>query len=189
MNHLPKTLLAAALVLPLIGGTGEAAVWGCSHTLSGLRVPPYTGSLMVDGILLGESPGVDRTFPEDVEFVDEDILHTWVGCLEIERDSNTVGVRVVALVTKGGAVGFMRSYLEDLIEAQEEYRTAAGAFAQGVAELRFLVSHPRLPIETIVADGHWTATIRLERDEMSCQGSAVMHGDQSSSPEIAVRCQ
>jgi hypothetical protein len=66
MNRLLTTLLATALLLPTIGATAEGAERGCSQTRNGLVVPPYTSSLMLDGILLGDSPGIDRHFPEDV---------------------------------------------------------------------------------------------------------------------------
>ncbi len=191
MSYLPKTILMAALAMPLVGGTGEGVARGCSHTVNGLFVPLFTGSLMVDGTLLGEldPAGLDGPLLGGFELDDEDILHVWPGCLEIEQDGETVGVRVVAIVTKGGAVRVMRSYLKDLVEDQEEYRTATGVYAQNVAELPFLASHPRLPIEMVVNGNQWTADLRLERDETSCVGSAVMHGDRSIAPEVAVRCQ
>jgi hypothetical protein len=144
---------------------------------------------MVDGVLFGDSPGVDRTFPADVVIADADILDMWVGCLEIQRDGKTLGVRLISIITKGGAIGVMRSQLEDLVEAQEAYRAATGAYAQAVAELRFLASHPSPPIDVVVVDGRWTATMRLERDETLCVGSAVVHADRSSPPEVIAGCQ
>jgi hypothetical protein len=82
----------------------------------------------------------------------------------------------------------MKSYLKDLVEDQKEYRTATGAYAQNVAELPIFASQPHLPIEMVVKGNQWTADLRLERDETSCVGSAVMHGDRSISPEVVVRC-
>ncbi len=191
MSYLPKTILMAALAMPLVGGTGEGFARGCSDTVNGLFVPPFTSSLMVDGTLVGElgpvGPGEPLTGGFEID--DEDILHMWPGCLEIEQDGHTVGVRVLAIVTKDGAVTVMRSYLNDLVESQKEYRTATGVYAQNVAELPFFASHPRLPIEMVVNGNQWTADLRLERDETSCVGSAVMHSNPSISPEIAVRCQ
>ncbi len=192
MSYLPKTILMAALAMPLVGGTGESVARGCGETVNGLFVPLFTGSLMVDGTLLGElgpvEPDGSLSLLGGFELDDEDILHMWLGCLEIEQDGETVGVRVVAIVTKGGAVTFMRSYLNDLVEDQEEYRTATGVYAQHVRELPIFASQPRLPIEMVVNGNQWTAELRLERDETSCVGSAVMHGEGSISPEVAVRC-
>ena len=190
MSYLPKTILMAALAMPLIGGTGESVARGCGETVNGLFVPLFTGSLMVDGTLLGElgPVGLDGSLLGGFELDDEDILHMWLGCLEIEQDGETVGVRVVAIVTKGGAVRVMRSYLKNLVEDQEEYRTATGVYAQNVRELPIFASQHRLPIEMVVNGNQWTADLRLERDETSCVGSAVVRSNPSISPEIAVHC-
>ena len=101
MSYLPKTILMAALVMPLVGGTGEGSARGCGYTANGLFVPLFTGSLMVDGILLGEldpvGPGESLTGGFEID--NEDVLYISPGCLEIEQDGHIVGVRVLAIVT------------------------------------------------------------------------------------------
>jgi len=46
----------------------------------------------------------------------------------------------VALITKAGAVQFMKSQAEGLVHQQEEYRARTGEYARNLASLEFVAT-------------------------------------------------
>jgi hypothetical protein len=174
MNRWPKSLLVAAMVFPLLGATADDAVRGCAHTLNGLWVRPYTSSMMVDGVLLhtGWDSGPEGAPLGGLDLSAEEIVHIWPGCLEIEMDGGTVGVRLVSIITRDGAIGVMRSFLRDLATHYWDDVALSGHGAQVLPRSsQFYASRPPVPIQLVAADGMRTATMSFEGFETSCQVS------------------
>src|SRR5688572_27867836 len=129
MNYLPKVFLMVALAMPLLGGTARGMVRKCSTTVNGLTIINKAPLLTIDGVV------VDEALLDSDELNAVRILHMTVTCLEVEEQGVMVGRNAIAIITKEGGPAVMRSYLEDLVEAQEEHRTATGAYADNLGVL------------------------------------------------------
>ena len=196
MNHIRPLPVCLALVVTLIGADlSDASVRKCSTTRNGLPVDASAAVLVVDGQIVGTLgvDGRDRR-PGDVllgEVVpsSDNVARIDIICLEVREGNRTVGRQAVAVVTKSGAVEFMKSHLQALSELQEEHRVSGGAYADNLLELAFFDSRAPLPIELTSELNGWTAKIELSEVGTSCHvyGGSPADSPTDQAPNL-VRC-
>jgi hypothetical protein len=137
----------------------------------------------------GRDPRPGDVFINDVFPTSEDIVSINIICLEVSEGDRMVGRQAVAVVTKPGAVEFMRSHLQALSALQEEHRSLKGAYAESLLELNFFDSRAPLPIELTAHQDEWVATVELEGVNTSCQVHGGAPADlQADRPANLVRC-
>ena len=196
MNHLWPLPVCLALVASLIGASvSEASARKCRTTRNGLPVDASAAVLVLNGQILGtlgiegRDPRPGDVFVSDVVPTSDDIVAINIICLEVSEGGRVVGRQAVAVVTRPGAVEFMRSQLQALSAVQEEHRTLKGAYAESLLELGFFDSRAPLPIELTAHHGGWVAKVELEGVTTSCQVHGGSMADlPADQPANLVRC-
>lgn len=179
MRLFPKTVCVAATAFLLLANPAEGEARKCPGGLTRSGNQPF---IAVDGSL------VDAT-AIDMEALD--IVAMEVGCILVPEGARLVKYNGIAIVTKSGAAGLMRSYLDQLVLAQEAFRSTHGHYATDLYSLAFFASRPVFSsgIEMVAVDGRWTATMSFDGLGTSCQVSwPVLHVDQTDAPAAEVLC-
>jgi hypothetical protein len=203
----PKSVLFAAIALPLFASTAEGEVRKCPGGIqpsTGSNVPLHVQELVAGVTIVRDSgaPGSEVEIllrsptvrsPTTIPFVavdgvlvdgsetnldSMDILAMEVGCIMVQDGGRWVKYNGIAVVTRGGAVEFMRSYLDQVVVGQQAFRSVQGHYATDVLNLAFFASRPVFSsgIEMVVGDGRWTATMSFEDLETSCHVSGTIAG-------------
>ena len=164
LSTLPLALLAMA-ALP----TGAEAK--CLERAGSPILPGYV--LIVDGERIGEyAMDAQADMPPS-----DEILVMEVTCLRAESAPNPNARQAATVViTRRGAPRLLQSYLRDLVEAQKEFHSIAGAYAEDLEELSFLESHIAIPMAMEVGDGGWFAAATIPGSNSTCHvavGSAT----------------
>ncbi len=174
MKSLARAVLFVAVALPFLADGALGAARKCPGAVkSGAGSTPVpsgsTFSLLtldavtVDGVLVDAS----TMDPESM-----DIVEIGLGCIMVQENGRLVKRDGVAIVTRDGAVGVMRSYLADLVMEQEAFRTTYGQYARDLYSLGFFATRPQFSgIEMVSVDGGWTATLRFRGLDTSCRVS------------------
>lgn len=189
MNYVRKAVVLTLLFGPLLCESAEAMV-KCRDTPGGIPIRNTTPLLLVDGKVLGDAPkasngatGYDSSAIAGIKR--EEILAIHVVCLEIMEAGVRVGRSAIAVITRAGAVSFMRSHLEALVNEQEAYRARTGAYARDLTSLAFFVSRAPLPIEMQMREGGWSAKVALAGVPTGCQVVVESAATGGSAPTVA----
>jgi len=156
----------------LFGGSAEAMVVKCQTTAGSIPVVNTRPLLVVDGQIKGDlpAPGPDSTAIGTIKR--EDILRLDVVCLEFTESGVKTRRAAVSVITKAGAVQFMKSQLQALADEQEEFRARTGEYARNLSSLEFVAIRAPLVITMVGAGGGWSATVSLAGVAIQC-GVAV----------------
>lgn len=177
MKSLARAVLFVAVALPFLADGALGAARKCPGAVkSGAGSTPSestpsgsTFSIMdLDAITVDGVPFDASTMdPESM-----DIVEIALGCIMVQENGRLVKRDGVAIVTRDGAVGVMRSYLADLVMEQEAFRTTYGQYARDLYSLGFFATRPQFSgIEMVAVDGGWTATLRFAGLDTSCRVS------------------
>ncbi|MGH9386751.1 MAG: hypothetical protein ACRD2N_20975 [Vicinamibacterales bacterium] len=161
MNCLRKAVVLSLLFSPLLGGSAEAMV-KCRATPGGVPIRNTTPLFVVDGKVMGDVPKAPRDDSTRIAGIKlDEILSVTVVCLEMMEAGVRVGRNAIAVITKAGAVSFMRSHLQALMHEQEAYRARTGNYARDLTTLGFFATRAPLPIEMHLKEGGWSAKAEL----------------------------
>lgn len=184
MNYLRKAVVLSLLFAPLLGGSVEAMVRKCKATPGGIPIRTTTPLLVVDGVVKGDAPtvaGKDTGAIAGIKLVD--VLAVTVVCLEIMEEGVRVGRSVIAVITKAGAMSFMRSHLQELVNQQEAYRARTGEYARDLTSLGFFATRAPLPIEMQMSERGWSAKVELA--PATCQVAVESAEPGGGAPAVA----
>lgn len=174
MNYLRKAVVLSLLFGPLLGGSAEAMV-KCRDTPGGVPIRnPTTPLLVIDGKVMGDLPRAANAASGDdsssiVGIKREEILSFTVVCLETMEAGARVRRGAIAVITRAGAVSFMRSHLQALVHEQEAYRARTGGYARDLTSLGFFATRAPLPIEMQMREGGWSAKVAVAGVSTGCQ--------------------
>lgn len=176
MRTLCRGLLAIALGVFFIAPDAEAAIRKC---VSGpVTAPGFL--MMVDGRMIGEFPipevrdGARGPIFVLEEFApslaDAEVLKVETGCREQRDPVTNASTRraTISVFTRDGLPLLMESYLGALVERQEGYRAATGAYADNLAALSFFDSREFIPINMTVTQSGWSATAFIAESPVRC---------------------
>jgi hypothetical protein len=135
---------------------------------SGVPIRDTTPLLVVDGQVKGDlpAPGPDSTAIGTIKR--EEILRVDIVCLEITEGGVRVRRGAVAVITKAGAVRFMKSQLQGLVDEQEEYRVRTGEYARNLSSLEYVALRAPLVIAMQGGAGGWSARVSLAGEPRGC---------------------
>ncbi len=169
MKSLARAVLFVAVALPFLADGALGAARKCPGAVnSGAGSTPRGSTTTVDYMTVDGVP-VDAS-TTDLESMD--IVEIALGCIMVQENGRLVKRDGIAIVTRDGAVGVMRSYLADLVMEQEAFRTTYGQYARDLYSLGFFATRPQFSgIEMVSVDGGWTATLRFDRLDTSCRVS------------------
>lgn len=153
----------------LFGGSAEAMVVKCETTPDGIPVRNTRPLLVVDGVVKGDfpPPGPDSSAIGTIKR--EDILRIDVVCLEITESGVKVRRGAVAVITRAGAVQFMRSQLLALADQQEKFRARTGEYARNLSSLELVAIRAPLLIDMQGGAWGWSAHASLAGVLSECQ--------------------
>lgn len=177
MRLLLRPVCVAATAVLLLANTVEGEPRKCPGGLTRSGNQPF---IAVDGSLVGATT---------IDLEEYDIVAMEVGCILVPEGDRLVKYNGIAIVTKSGAAGFMRSYLVQLVLGQEAFLSTHGRYATELYSLTFFASRPVFSsgIEMVAVDGRWTSTMSFEGFETACHAS-WSEADAEDSP-VAVTCQ
>ena len=168
MNYVRNAAILSLLLRPLLGGSAEAMVLKCQTTPSGIPALNTTPLLVVDGKVMGDvpPPGPDSTAIGTIKR--EEILRVDVVCLEVTEAGVRVRRGAVSVITKAGAVQYMKSQLQVLVDQQEEYRKRTGEYARNLSSLEYDAIRAPLVINMGGGRGAWSANVTLAGVPIEC---------------------
>lgn len=168
MNYLRNAVVLSLLFGPLLGRSAEAMVLKCETTPGGIPVLNTRPLLVVNGEVKGDlpAPGPDSSAIGTIKR--EEILRVDVVCLEVTEAGVRVRRSAVAVITKAGALQFMKSQLQALVDQQEEYRAKTGGYARNLSSLEFVPIRAPLVINMGGSGGAWSATVSLAGVPIEC---------------------
>ncbi len=169
MKSLARAVLFVAVALPFLADGALGAARKCPGAVkSGAGSTPIGSTTTVDYMTVDGVPVDASTMdPESM-----DIVEVALGCIMVQENGRLVKRDGIAIVTRDGAVGVMRSYLADLVMEQEAFRTTYGQYARDLYSLGFFATRPQFSgIEMVSVDGGWTATLRFRGLDTSCRVS------------------
>jgi hypothetical protein len=184
-------LVLSLLFVPLLAGSADAMVRKCRDAPGGIPIRNTTPLLLVNGEEMGDlRPAVDGASSLDigsaVPIKREEILRIDVVCLEVVEAGVKTRRAAVAVITRAGAVPFMKSQLQALVHQQEEYRARTGAYAPNLTSLGFFATRAPLPIVMQLKEGGWSAKVELDGVTTGCQ--VVVEGTESAGGTPPVAC-
>ena len=167
--HVRNAAIFSLLLGPLLGGSAEAMVLKCHTTPDGIPIRNTPPLLVVDGVVKGDlpAPGPDSTAIGTIKR--EEILRIDVVCLEVTEAGVKVRRGAVSVITKAGAVQFMKSQLQGLVDQQEEYRARTGEYARNLSSLEFVAIRAPLLIDMQGGPGGWSADVTLAGVPTGCR--------------------
>lgn len=186
MNYLRNAVALTLLFGPLLGGSAEGMVLKCETTASGIPVLNTRPLLVVDGVVKGDlpAPGPDSSAIGAIKR--EEILRLDMVCLEITEAGVRVRRGAVAVITRAGAVQFMKSQLQGLVDQQEEFRARTGEYAPNLSSLEFVEIRAPLLINMLGGRGGWSASVTLAGVPTEC-GVAVRTSTGRAAPAVICR--
>jgi hypothetical protein len=168
MNYRRNAAAASLLLGLLFGGSAEAMVVKCRPTADSIPIRNTTPLLVVDGQVKGDvpAPGPDSTAIGGIKR--DEILGFYVICLQITEAGVRVRRGAVSVITRAGAVQFMKSQLQGLVDQQEEYRARTGEYARNLSSLEYVETRAPLVINMQGNGGGWTANVSLAGVPTGC---------------------
>ena len=163
----------AAVFCVLLGvlfvGSAEAMVVKCHSMSDGIPTRNTPPLLVVDGVMKGDvpAPGPDSTTIGAIK--QEEILRLDVICLEVTEAGVKVRRGAVAVITKAGAVQYMKLELQGLARQQEEFRTRTGEYARNLSSLDLVPTRSPLVIDMGGNRGGWSASATLAGVPTTCR--------------------
>jgi hypothetical protein len=153
----------------MLGGSAEAMVLKCRTTPNGIPIRNTPPLLVVNGEVKGDvpAPGPDSTAIGTIKR--EEILRVDVVCLEVTEAGVRVRRGAVAVITRAGAVQFMKSQLQALVDQQEEFRARTGEYARNLSSLEFVAIRAPLLINMQGGGGGWSANVTLAGVPTGCR--------------------
>ena len=185
MNYRRNAAVFGLLLGPLFGGSAEAMVVKCRPMANGVPIRNTTPLLVVDGQVKGDlpAPGPDSSAIGTIKR--DEILRVDVICLEIIEAGVKVRRAAISVITKAGAVQFMKSQLQALVDQQEEYRARTGEYAPNLSSLEYVETRAPLVISMHGNGGGWSASVSLAGVPHGC---AVAVGRVTGRAAPAVIC-
>jgi hypothetical protein len=152
----------------LFGASAEAMPVKCRPMADSIPIRNTTPLLVVDGQVKGDvtAPGPDSTAIAGIKR--EEILYLSAICLVITEAGVKVKRGAIAVITRAGAVQFMKSQLQGLVDQQEEYRARTGEYARNLSNLEFVATRAPLVIDMQGSRGGWSANVTLAGVPTSC---------------------
>ena len=172
MTH-PRNAAVSILLLGLLfGGSAEAMVVKCQPTADSVPIRNTRPLLVVDGQVKGDLPasGPDSSAIGGIKR--EEILRLDVVCLEVTESGVKVRRGAVMVITKAGAVQFMKLQLQGLVDQQEDYRARTGEYARNLSSLEVVPARAPLVIAMQRRGSGWSANESLAGVPTTC-GVAV----------------
>ena len=181
MNHRRSAALGSLLLGLVLSGSAEAMVLKCEP--DGTTIRNTRPLLLVDGQVKGDlpAPGPDSTAIGTIKA--DEILRVDMLCLEITEAGASVMRDAVSVITKAGALQFMKSQLQGLVDQQEEYRKRTGEYARNLSSLDYVETRAPLVIDMSGGGGGWAASVSLAGVLQRC-GVSVRSVTGKSAPAI-----
>ena len=182
MNGFVLLSMAGVLAMPAVfpaAFPSESSLRKCRETPNGIPVNVTEPILVVDGRIVGplnvRPDGAQSrvTLDPRIAASPDDVVQVEIVCLEVTEGGAAVARAALAVITRQGAVGFMQSHLESLVQLQDRYHATHGTYAPSLTALAFFTSRAPLPITLTSSPDSWQASVQLNGVNTACRVGAV----------------